>query len=141
MNRSKVFMSIRLHHFGIVATNIESYLSQSLWELRGSIITDPIQGARLCMAGLPSDIAAMIELVEPLDETSPAWRTLQQGLRWHHVCLSVPTILAGERLMRQRRLLPVTPWQPAVLFGGRAIRFVYSRNKELIEFLSDEVTS
>ncbi len=40
-------------------------------------------------------------------------------------------------LMRERRLLPVTPWQPAVLFGGRTVRFVYSRNRELLELFAD----
>lgn len=130
-----------LHHFGIVVKKIESYLDQSLWELRGQVITDPIQRSRLCLAALPTDAVAMIELIEPLEEMSPAWRALQRGLTWHHVCLSVPTMQAGDTLIREKRLLPVTLWQPAVLFSGRAIRFVYTRNRELMEFLSDEVTS
>lgn len=134
-------MYINLHHFGIVVKEIESYLDRSLWELRGQVITDPIQRSRLCLTALPSDALAMIELIEPLDDMSPAWRHLQRGLTLHHVCLSVPTMRAGDALIMEKRLLPVTLWQPAVLFNGRAIRFVYNRNRELIEFLSDEVTS
>jgi hypothetical protein len=43
--------------------------------------------------------------------------------------------------MREKRLLPITTWEPAELFGGRAIRFAYSRNRELLEFLADEAIS
>lgn len=134
-------MTIRLHHFGIVVANIESNLSQSLWELRAAIVTDPIQRARLCLAGLPDDVAPMIELIQPLDEMSPTWGALLSGGGWHHLCLCVTTMHSGDSLMRQRKLLPVTPWQPAILFGGRAVRFIYSRNRELLELLSDEVKS
>jgi hypothetical protein len=34
----------------------------------------------------------------------------------------------------------VTSWQPAVLFGGRPVRFAYSRNRKLLEFLAGEPT-
>ena len=131
-------MTVRLHHFGIVVANIEDYLKQSLWELRGTIVTDPIQRSRLCLAGLPGDKIPTIELIEPTDETSPIWNALKRGSGWNHVCLSVPTRQAGDALIAERRLLPVTAWQPAALFDGRGIRFVYTRNRELLEFLSDE---
>jgi hypothetical protein len=134
-------MRTNLHHFGIVVKEIESYLEQSLWEIRGQVVTDPIQRCRLCMAAMPTDATVMIEIVEPLDDLSPAWRALQRGPTWHHICLGISTMQAADALIREKRLLPVTPWQPAVLFSGRAIRFVYTRNRELIEFLSDEVTS
>jgi len=134
-------MSTSVHHFGIVVKGIESYLGQSLWTIRGQVVTDPIQRCRLCMAALPTDTTALIEIVEPLDEASPVWRALQRTPTWHHVCLRASTMQAADALIREKRLLPVTPWQPAVLFNGRAIRFVYTRSRELVEFLSDEVTS
>lgn len=131
-------MTIRLHHFGIVVANIEDYLKESLWELRGTIVTDSIQRCRLCLAGLPGDKITTFELIEPTDEKSPVWNALKQGPAWHHPCLSVPTTQGGDALIAQKRLLPITPWQPAALFNGRPIRFVYTRNRELLEFLSDE---
>lgn len=131
-------MSIRFHHVGIVVANLEAYLRQSLWQPDRPIVTDPIQQARLCLTKAAPCDATFIELVEPLDDTSRLWGALQRGGGWHHLCLAVPTEAAGDALMRERRLLPVTPWQPAVLFGGRMVRFVYSRNRELLELFADE---
>ncbi len=130
--------STRIHHFGMVVPNIEAWLERSVWRPVGEVVSDPLQRARLCLAGLPADTEGMVELVQPLDADSPTWNALQRGPGWHHVCLSVASIDAGDALVRQRRMLPVTGWQPAVLFGGRAIRFVYSRNRELMELLADE---
>src|SRR6185295_11732325 len=102
-------ISPRPHHFGIVVANIESYLRQSLWQPKSGVVTDPVQGSRLCLTGLDSDGDLMIELVEPLDQGSPTWGALQRGGGWHHLCLAVGSQDAGDTLMRERRLLPVTP--------------------------------
>ena len=131
-------MKIRLHHTGIIVANIEAYLAGSFWELRGEIMTDPLQGARLCLVGLPGE-EAEAELIEPLGEGSRVYAALQRGAGPHHLCISVPTIADGDALIRDYRLLPVTPWEPAVLFGGRGVRFVYSRGRELMELLCDEI--
>jgi glyoxalase/bleomycin resistance protein/dioxygenase superfamily protein len=130
-------MSIRLHHVGIVVADLEAYLRQSLWQPERPIVTDPIQQARLCLTTIGPGDATRVELVQPLDEHSRLWGALQRGGGFHHLCLAVATEAAGDALMRERRLLPVTPWQPAVLFGGRTVRFVYSRNRELLELFAD----
>jgi hypothetical protein len=135
-------MKLRIHHFGLLVGDIEKFLRQSIWELRGPIVSDPIQVARLCMVAPIEDTeAALVELIQPLDPTSPTWRAACSGQGWHHVCLQVASKQAGDQYIVERRLLPVTDWRPALLFEGRAIRFAYSRNRELMEFLSDEVVS
>jgi glyoxalase/bleomycin resistance protein/dioxygenase superfamily protein len=128
---------ITLHHVGVVVADIDRYLQQSVWERRTPIVIDPLQQSRLCLTSFAVDATPMIELVEPLGETSPTWGALQRGGGWHHLCFAVGTQAAGDALVRERRLLPVGPWQPAVLFDGRAVRFVYSRNRELLELLAD----
>ena len=131
-------MVSRIHHFGLLVTDIERFLSQSIWELRGPIVSDPVQLARLCMVAPAGDAAQpLVELIEPLDENSPTWNAMKRGQRWHHVCLGVPNCNEGDQYIAERRLLPVTPWRPAVLFDGRLIRFAYSRNQELVEMISD----
>lgn len=128
---------VRIHHFGQVVRDIDTHLVGSLWQTAGPIVTDPLQRARLCLAALPGD-APRVELIQPLDADSPTWHALQRGPGWHHVCLILPTRAAGDTFVQERRLLPVTEWMPAVLFDGRPIRFVYSRQRELIELLADE---
>jgi catechol 2,3-dioxygenase-like lactoylglutathione lyase family enzyme len=130
-------LPVRLHHVGVVVANIETYLSRSLWQLDGAIVVDPIQQCRLCLTRVAPGIHTAIELVEPLHERSPTWAALDRGGGWHHVCLAVRSEEAGDELMHAQRLLPVTPWQPAALFGGRAVRFAYTRNRELVELFAD----
>jgi hypothetical protein len=135
-------MSVRIHHFGYVVRSIEDYLKQSVWELRGPIVTDPLQKARLCMVGVPGDDGRhLVELIEPVGEHSPVYRASQQSQGWHHVCLALSTKVEAEELMRGQRMLPVTPWKPAALFEMREVRFVYTRNRELVELIIDETAS
>jgi hypothetical protein len=130
-------MPVSLHHCGIIVDDIDAYLAGSLWERVGEPVFDPIQGAYLCMAGLPNQPPS-IELVQPADARSPTYGALQRGTRLHHLCMTVSSAAEGDRIIREQRYLPVTPWQPAVLFGGRVVRFAYSRRRELLEFLSEE---
>jgi hypothetical protein len=133
-------MTPRIHHFGLLVKNIEKFLEQSIWELRGSIVVDPIQKARLCLVVVSGDMSEpLVELIEPLDATSPTWRATTKGQAWHHMCLRVSSMSAGDAYIEDKRLLAITPWQPAVLFEGRCIRFTCSRNRELLELLSDEI--
>lgn len=132
-------MTPRIHHYGQIVASIETHLSRSIWRAQSAIVVDPLQGARLVLVSFPGDLSSpWVELVEPLGEGSPVWSALQKGVSWHHVCLAVASRAEAERISAEHRLLAVTPWVPAVLFGGRAVRFVFSRSRELIEFLADE---
>ena len=130
---------VSVHHYGIIVPNIERYLERSIWRAHSPIVHDPLQGARLCLVGLSADMSPAIELVEPVDETSPVWASMKRGTSFHHICLLVPSTERADDLMHQFRFLSVTDWKPAVLFDGRPVRFAYSRNRELIEFLSEEL--
>lgn len=135
-------MTPRIHHFGLLVKNIEEFLSRSIWQLSGPIVDDSIQRARLCLVVPRGESSApLVELIQPLDEQSSTWKHIASGQNWHHVCFSVPTMVAGDEYMTENRLMRVTPWQPAVLFEGRKIRFALSRNGEILEFLSDEPAS
>jgi hypothetical protein len=135
-------MTPRIHHFGLLVKNIEKFLDQSIWEPRGPIVVDPIQKARLCLVVVSGDVSEpLVELIEPLDESSPTWRATAGGQSWHHMCLRVPSMSAGDAYIEEKLLVAITPWQPAVLFEGRGVRFTCSRNRELLELLSDEIVA
>lgn len=131
-------MTLQVHHFGIVVADIEEYLRSSAWHRAGPIVTDPIQRANLCMAAMPDDAQPLIELIQPVDKESPTWNSLERTPGWHHICLSCSSTEEGDALMRESRMVPVTPWQAAKLFDGRLIRFAYTRNRELVEFVADD---
>jgi catechol 2,3-dioxygenase-like lactoylglutathione lyase family enzyme len=129
-------VNMRLHHVGFVVPNIGDHLAGSIWLRHGDIVTDPLQGARLCMAALPGQ-PPVAEFIEPLGPESRVWNALQRAPGPHHLCFTVPTMAEGDEVIKARRLLPVTPWEPAPLFAGHTVRFAYSRRRELLEFLCE----
>ena len=125
---------LRLHHVGLSVRRIEDHLEDSAWRRRSAIVHDPLQGARLCLVSASHDDAAVIELVEPLDDDGSAFK---HGGARHHVCFEVANTQVADDYIESRRLLAITHWKPAVLFGGRMVRFAYTRQHELVEFLAN----
>ena len=71
----------RLHHVGLVVRSLDTYLESALWKLRGEVVYDPIQKARLCLVTIgddPDEREALIELVEPENEDSRVWNALER---------------------------------------------------------------
>jgi hypothetical protein len=130
--------SLRVHHVGLLVQHIETYLENSFWSLRSPIVYDPIQKARLCLVGLATDDGHLVELIEPEGEQSRTYRAFANGQRQHHICFWVPDRAVADALFSAYRFLPVTDWEPAPLFEGRPVRFAYTRNRELLEFVADE---
>ena len=133
-------MSPRLHHVGLLVEDLDASLAAGLWTLHGAVVEDPVQRARLCLVSLgeAGDGDALVELVQPLGEDSRVWAALQRGERQHHVCFQLDSRAAADRLIETAHMLPVTEWEPAVLFGGSPVRFAYTRSRELLEFYVDE---
>ncbi len=131
-------LHVRIHHVGLLVKNIESYMASSFWLLRSQIVYDPIQKSQLCLVCLADDDNHLVELIEPVGEDSPAHRALMKGQKQHHLCLEAPSTGVADSFIQKYHLLPVTKWQPAKLFQGRPIRFVYTQYRELMEFIADE---
>lgn len=131
-------LPLRLDHVAILVRDIESYLTSSFWSLRSPVVHDPIQRARLCLVSIAKDDSHLVELIEPIGEGSPTYRALARGQKLHHLCFRVSCPQIADGLIDKYRLLPVTEWQPAVLFEGRPVRFAYTQYRELVEFVADE---
>jgi hypothetical protein len=129
----------RLHHIGYLVNDIGQYLNASHWTKEIDTVEDPLQNARLCLLRMRHPGDPLLELVEFLqpDGLPGAPSARHPGL--HHLCFAVPSTEAGERWARSCRFLPVTSWKPAILFGGLPVRFYYSRNRELLELLSETI--
>jgi len=132
-------MSPMIHHFGRIVISIESYLDSSPWKQHGSVVVDPLQNARLCMVKLEGSAGQpIVELIEPMGEKSRIYRAQQSGVGWHHICFSFCNNATADKFLKNYRMLPVTDWEPALLFGNQTVRFAYTRSRELIELVVDD---
>lgn len=132
-------MGPRIHHFGLAVPDLAAGFADSIHDPFGEPVHDPIQRCHLQLASA-GGIAGppWVELIQPDGPASPVWRSVQtHGVHWHHLCLEFAERAGAETFARERRLLRVTPWQPAVLFAGRPVAFFYTRQRELLEILAD----
>ncbi len=125
----------RLHHTGLLVEDIEIYLKKSFWHLKSPIVYDPIQKCRLCVVSIQADDDKLVELVQPVGQDSPVYRSLKSGQKLHHLCFEMADTETADEYIREYHLLPITKWQPAILFDGWLVRFAYTRHRELVEFL------
>jgi methylmalonyl-CoA epimerase len=129
----------RFHHVGFVVKSIENTAPQFLesvgvsWD--GRVIPDPLQGVRV--AFLSSRLASdpLLELVEPVGESSPVQKFLQQGGGLHHLCYEVKDLDRQLEYILSTGAKMVRAPLPAAAFGGRRIVWVYTRARLLLEYL------
>ncbi len=137
-NYFKGSTQIRYHHVGTLVPDIERYLKNSFWELQTPIVYDPIQKARLCLVSIQQDHNHLVELIEPAGLDSPIHGALTKGQKLHHLCFETRHRQVADEIIQKYRFLKITDWQPAILFEQKPVRFVYTRYRELMEFLADE---
>jgi methylmalonyl-CoA/ethylmalonyl-CoA epimerase len=132
----------KLHHVGIVVSNIENEVERlaglfgASWNTK--IFHDPLQEVRVTFLRGAYPGEALIELVEPAGEKSPVQSFLHKGGGFHHMCYEVSDLDAQLRDMRARGHAVVRPPLPAVAFGNRRISWVLARPRVLLEFLARE---
>jgi methylmalonyl-CoA/ethylmalonyl-CoA epimerase len=134
-------MTLRLHHMGFVVADIANampaFTRSMAAEWDGQIFEDPLQKAKVAfMTTRPGD--AQIELVQPVGESSPVRKFLQQGGGMHHLCYEVADLETELAAFRSRGASIASRPKPAVAFGGRRIAWVITSEKFLIELLEEK---
>jgi methylmalonyl-CoA/ethylmalonyl-CoA epimerase len=133
---------LELDHIGYAVADIGEYLRQFLEPLFqpksvSSVVEDPVQRVRVAFVTLAS--GERIELIEPIDDTSPVSRILKArrgGL--YHLCFAVDALEPAIEQFRQRGCLLVSGPVPAVAFEGRPIAFLHTPQRDLIELVESK---
>jgi methylmalonyl-CoA/ethylmalonyl-CoA epimerase len=132
-----VFDVMTIDHVGIVVGSLEraaAYYSSAfgLRPVRERIV-DPLQDVELQF--LEDDGGTRLELIHPLSENSPVARALKQGGGLNHICYRVEDLESSIQAMVANGAKVVREPLPAVAFDGRRVTFLYTRERELIEFV------
>ena len=126
-----------IDHVGIVVGSLERatayYTSAFGLRLVGDRIVDPLQDVELQF--LEDAAGVRLELIHPLSESSPVARALKQGGGLNHICYQVEDLDSSVRAMVDNGAKVVREPLPAVAFDGRRVTFLYTRERELIEFV------
>lgn len=129
---------MRVHHLGIVVTDIETTGRQGAEQLGlrplTPVIVDPIQRVKVQFWG-NEESSTQIELVEATDSTSPVSRATERGGGPNHICYEVDDLAKSVKAATANGALCVVPPVEAVAFDGRPIAFCYFRGIGLVEYV------
>jgi len=136
---------VELHHFGIVVAQLEAAMARYAelfdYEPRGEPVYDPLQTVRVGLvapraSGVRRTSAPiLIEFIEPVGDSSRVAPFLKRGGGLHHVCYAVDDLEAALEHARGHGALVVHEPAPAVAFEGRRIAWLYTPDRQLVEFL------
>ena len=126
----------KFHHIGYAVSDITktaAFYTKVGWKL-SEIYTDTIQNtyiAFLKRKGFP-----LVELVAPIDETSPICNTLKKvGNSTYHICYSVPDIDVAVAELRAQRYMPLFKPVEAVAIDNKKICYLMHPEVGLIEIV------
>lgn len=128
--------SFKFHHIGVAVKDINK--TAAIYKDGGyhasEIIFDPIQHVDICW--LTKDGMPTVELLAPIDESSPQCKILEKnGVTPYHTCYVVEDIdRAVEDLRKQKYVLVSKPVEAVAIHNCR-VAFLHHRHIGLIELV------
>jgi glyoxalase/bleomycin resistance protein/dioxygenase superfamily protein len=126
---------LAFHHLGVACPDLAAEMSlfKALgYRQEAGIFRDPIQKIEGVFLTGPGP---RLELLAPLDVSSPVISWLEKGIKYYHQAFEVASISRSLEQMRIRNGLVVSPPEPGAAFGGRLIAFVMLPGMILIEMI------
>lgn len=128
--------SFKFHHIGLAVKSIAKTAAAYVQGgYQCSVTTfDPIQNVNICW--LKKDGMPLVELLEPVDETSPVCKILEKnGVTPYHTCYVVENIDDSIVDLKKLKYVTVSNPEKAVAINGCRVCFMYNRNIGLIELV------
>lgn len=128
--------SMKFHHIGVAVKDISA--TAAVYVTGGykqsDTIFDPIQNVNICW--LTKENMPVVELLEPVDETSPVNKILEKnGVTPYHTCYIVDEIELAMKELRKLKYIVVSKPAEAVAIHGCKVCFLFNKNVGLIELV------
>ena len=124
------------HHIGIAVESIEKtalFYTEAGYKMSDKIF-DSKQNVNISF--LKKSDSPLLELVEPVDETSPVRNILNKiGVSAYHFCYEVDNLEESIAQLRKKRFMLLVKPVEAIAFDNRKICFLYHKDTGLIELL------
>ena len=129
--------SFKFHHIGVAVKDIDKTAAMYVGGgyQKSEPIFDPVQNVTICWltkAGMPT-----VELLAPVDETSPVCKILEKnGVTPYHTCYVVEDIEQAIVDLRQQKYVLVSKPVEAVAIHNCKVAFLHHRQVGLIELVA-----
>ncbi len=128
--------SFRFHHLGVAVVNIQITANEYVrfGYKMSSVTYDPIYNVNICW--LTKEGMPMVELLEPMDDTSPVNKTLKKnGVTPYHTCYIVENLDETIAALRKQRYVLACKPVEAVAISRCRVCFLFNKNVGLIELV------
>jgi methylmalonyl-CoA/ethylmalonyl-CoA epimerase len=129
----------QLHHIGFVVESVEGSLPFFATSMKANhvsgVFVDPLQKVKVAFLVMGGPGEPQIELVAPMDSSSPVHQFLSRGGGLHHLCYEVDNLEWQLAEMKDRKAVLIRPPKPAVAFSGRRIAWMVTRERLVVEYL------
>lgn len=129
---------MKLHHIGIVVSDIESGIQHHKafnFQPITKIVEDPIQKVSVVLLSSPGAEDISIELIAPLTDGSPISKILKGKNHLYHLCFQVKDVEESLEDARKNGAIIISKPAPAKLYKGKRIAFIYTPDKYIVELL------
>ena len=127
---------MKFHHIGVAVKDISA--TATVYVAGGyrqsEVIFDPEQNVNICW--LTKEGMPVVELLEPVNDTSPVNKTLEKnGVTPYHTCYVVDDIDNAVKELRKMKYVIVSKPVEAVAIHCCKVCFLYNKNIGLIELV------
>lgn len=126
------------NHIGVACYEIDKTASiyVEAGYKRSDEIIDPQQNVKVCV--LTREGMPVIELLAPVDDSSPICKTLQKsGVSPYHICYNVPDMEQAIKDLRKKKYMPVSRPKVSNVFNSM-VCFLFNKEIGLIEILEQK---
>lgn len=129
---------MNIDHIGVVVKSIEKGIKH--WDIvfgyeqATEVIVNKRQKVKVVFMKKKNSV--LIKLVEPIDETSPAYNAAKKGGGLHHIGFKCDNVNDEIKRLQEHGLRVVAKPQPGEAFNNNPIAFLYAKqglNIELID--------
>jgi len=127
-----------IDHLGIVVKSVEEGIHHWVNIFGYRQMTDVVVNSRqkVKVVFMSKEQSLTIKLIEPVDETSPAYPLAQRGGGLHHICFKCDNIDREIDHLTQKGLRVLSKPEPGEAFENENIAFIFAKqglNIELID--------
>ena len=116
----------KFHHIGLAVKSINSLFPNL------ETVVDKIQKVKVAFINLQD---TRIELLEPIDSSSPIYNNLKNNNKLCHVCFEVSNIQNAIKNGKKKGFHVIVKPVPAVALGNRTVCFLFHADYHVIELL------
>jgi len=128
-------------HIGIVVKSIEKGIEHWInvfgYEQMTEVVTNTRQKVKVVF--MQKENSTLIKLVEPIDESSPAYNMARKGGGLHHIGFKCDNITDEIINLKKQGLRVIAEPQPGEAFDNKLIAFLFAKHGLNIELIDTDV--